>query len=206
VKNIQKPSGEVLVSPRRAEEFLAAFANVTPVTGFGSARRLTSQFAEFFPPGYLESGGLMGYFAKKGDIPPLESDPVHSTLTGLIRTAKRLQRVWDERDQRIREWYLFELRREFRDETNPEEKGPPPLNPFEWTLYYFQRNWDRARHCENPDCPAPYFLSRDRKPQKYCSPICAGPAKTAAKLRWWNEHPEAHKKPKTQKRSKGARR
>lgn len=41
--------------------------------------------------------------------------------------------------------------------------------------------------CRNNDCPAPYFLLR-RTDQKYCSDVCARPAKRAAKLRWWHEN------------------
>jgi hypothetical protein len=206
VKNIQKSSSEVLVSPKRAEAFLTAFANVTPATGFGGARRLTSQFPEFFPPNYPQSGGLIWYMANKGDIPPRDGDPALDAFLEVTRMAKRLREAWDERDQRVREWRLFELRRDFQWETTPEEKGAPALTPFEWTMYYFQRNWDRARYCENPDCPAHYFFSKARKPQKYCSSICAGPAKRAAKLRWWNSHPELHQKSPGKKGKKGARR
>jgi hypothetical protein len=45
-----------------------------------------------------------------------------------------------------------------------------------WTLIrvIFARDfWDkRAKKCENPDCPAPYFLAV-RKGQKFCSQKCA---------------------------------
>lgn len=129
-----------------------------------------------------------------GDLDKLEGDPQNHAFVEVIRMAKRLREAWDQRDQRLREWYLFELRRWFHEETNPGEKGPPDLNPFEMAIYYLQRNSDRARHCENADCPSPYFFATSRKPQKYCSSICAGPAKREAKMRWWNAHPEAHKK------------
>ncbi len=48
-------------------------------------------------------------------------------------------------------------------------------------------NADRMGYCRNPECPAPYFLAK-RRDQKYCSDICATPAKKAAKLKWWHEH------------------
>ena len=45
-----------------------------------------------------------------------------------------------------------------------------------WTLVrvVFARDWwdERAKKCENPDCPAPYFLAV-RKGQKFCSQKCA---------------------------------
>ncbi len=46
---------------------------------------------------------------------------------------------------------------------------------------------DRLAFCMNPKCPASYFLAK-RRDQKYCSNICATPAKRAAKLKWWHEH------------------
>lgn len=53
--------------------------------------------------------------------------------------------------------------------------------------------------CRNQECPAPYFLAK-RRDQKYCSDICATPAKRASKLRWWHENPG--KKPRGKKSRK----
>ena len=58
---------------------------------------------------------------------------------------------------------------------------------------------DRLFICRNHECPAPYFIA-SRLDQKYCSNICAGPAKKAAKLKWW--HTNLGKKSKA-KKSKG---
>ena len=46
---------------------------------------------------------------------------------------------------------------------------------------------ERLCYCENSSCPAPYFVAR-RRDQKYCSADCAGPAKRAAKLKWWRKN------------------
>ena len=46
---------------------------------------------------------------------------------------------------------------------------------------------DLMRVCQNPDCPARYFIA-DRRTQKFCSEKCAGPAQREAKRRWWNEN------------------
>lgn len=56
---------------------------------------------------------------------------------------------------------------------------------------------DRFGFCRNPSCPAPYILA-SRRDQLYCSNDCAGPAKKAAKLRWW--HDNRGKKSKLRKR------
>ena len=46
---------------------------------------------------------------------------------------------------------------------------------------------DRLTFCRNQECPASYFLAK-RRDQKYCSDICATPAKRAAKRDWWSKH------------------
>jgi hypothetical protein len=58
------------------------------------------------------------------------------------------------------------------------------------------RHADRFGFCRNPRCPAPYFFIR-RRDQRYCSADCAGPAKKAAKLRWWHKHKST--KPRSRK-------
>lgn len=193
MKKPPNPIDGVLVSPARLEKFLAAFANTGPE--LAGARWLLAQFPEFFPPGYLESGGAIGYGAEHGELEmPLKHSPEVYALTEISRLAKRFRGAWKERDQRVREWCLFEVRKAFHGETEPANYEPPAFTPFEQAIFHFQRNWDRVRYCENATCPAHYFFGKHRKPQKYCSSICAGPAKKEAKLRWWNAHPEAHKK------------
>jgi hypothetical protein len=63
----------------------------------------------------------------------------------------------------------------------------PPPTPMEAALFHLQRIGHKLRHCPNPECPAPYFIT-DKRGQKYCSPVCAEPAQRASKLRWWNEN------------------
>jgi hypothetical protein len=79
---------------------------------------------------------------------------------------------------------------------------PARATTFEAVFYYLRRHIDHARHCGNPDCPAPYFFAT-KKGQKYCSEECAGPAQRAAKLKWWNENragqPEGGKHAKAKK-------
>jgi hypothetical protein len=43
---------------------------------------------------------------------------------------------------------------------------------------------DRPRKCQNPKCPAPYFLA-SRRDQKFCNEQCS---KLVANRRWWNLH------------------
>jgi hypothetical protein len=74
-------------------------------------------------------------------------------------------------------------------------KEPPPQTPFEQAAFQFHRVAARARHCNNFDCPAPYFFAR-RKGQKYCTPKCAGVGEREAKRRWWHENKHRIRKPK----------
>lgn len=127
-----------------------------------------------------------------------------------------LRKAWDAKDARHRDWYLFEMRRSYRDLMIEAEGGPknrvfehpahgdvpaitvtelderleepPPITPIEAAISYLQtRIGDRAKHCNGPDCVAPYFIARKRW-QKYCSEICAGPATRESKRRWWAEN------------------
>lgn len=126
-----------------------------------------------------------------------------------------LRVAWQATDGRHRDWYLFEMRRTYRDfliaaEDRPRKitkypahgdipeltieeidsrlEEPPPALSLEAILYYFQtRIRDRAKYCGNPDCPAPYFIAKKRW-QKYCSEECAGLANREAKRRWWHEN------------------
>ena len=117
----------------------------------------------------------------------LSADPEKYSLMSVLMMARKLRKEWKEPDQRIREWGLNDLRREFHRETDPSAEGPPPLTPFEQAIIYLERHWDRARFCGNVECPTPYFFAKTRKPQKYCGSKCAGPAKREAKRRWWNK-------------------
>jgi hypothetical protein len=66
------------------------------------------------------------------------------------------------------------------------EIGEPPavITPVEAATFYLQHNRDRALHCPNPECPAPYFF-RTKKGQKFCSPECAKPSQRESKRQWW---------------------
>jgi hypothetical protein len=63
----------------------------------------------------------------------------------------------------------------------------PALTPFEQAMYHLQRIAKRMRHCQNPDCPAPYFLAR-KKGQKYCCSKCSAPMQRAQKREWWRKN------------------
>lgn len=115
-----------------------------------------------------------------------------------------LRKAWDAPDRRQRDWYIFQLRTWFNmysrvfEESKAVEAGGskpnvvivecPPVTPLEAVMFYFQTGVaDKAKHCQNPGCPAPYFIAEKRW-QKYCSEACSGPATRDAKRRWWQEN------------------
>lgn len=52
-----------------------------------------------------------------------------------------------------------------------------------WMLLSFEKR-EHVRTCQNPDCPAPYFIA-GRKDQMFCGEDCAH---RIAVRRWWSKH------------------
>ena len=122
------------------------------------------------------------------------------------RLRQLLRHVWDQPDKRTREWGIFLLLLTTRGEAGSGHitllgfPGPlPPPTPFEEALLHFVDIGDRARHCQNPECAAPYFFAA-RRSQKYCSGDCARPAQQESKKRWWDEHGSEWRKTRQQSR------
>jgi hypothetical protein len=129
----------------------------------------------------------------------------------VARVQNFLKLAWDTPDLRAREWYIFKARDEWQkltafapewekrilsgksriDELTNEEFSlsihPPPLTPFERAMWHFHRIAEKARHCANPECPAPYFFAA-KKGQKYCTSKCSAPSQRDQKRRWWREN------------------
>ncbi len=201
---LPKSSRKILgvIEPPRAEGFLLDVANLSDRWWKRSGDERISRPMKMLSERYPE---IFDPFRDK----PL---PLVGAISGL---RDYLRRAWDASDARHRDWYLFEMRREYRDfmiemdgvQTHVTEfpgKGiipaitvtrldarfsePPLLTPIEVAAFYFQtRIGDRAKHCGGPDCPAPYFIAVKRW-QKYCSLACAGPAGRESKRKWWHEH------------------
>ncbi len=129
-------------------------------------RRMVKHYPEFF----LQQGR-----------PMLEKQ----AFDHLALVAQLLRMAWDSPSLRKQEWYLADIEGFYHRVLNRFGDPPTVALPLEALVYYFRRNSNRALHCPNPDCPAPYFLST-KKGQRYCSEQCAIPAQRAAKLRWWN--------------------
>lgn len=144
-----------------------------------------------------------------------DSDVAIDHWNVVARVQQFLRLAWDASEMREREWHIFAARHEFHSDTvympvvmekirkrveanepldeyrSPEEDAlrlsVPALTPFEQAMYHLQRIAKRMRHCQNPECPAPYFLAR-KKGQKYCCSKCSAPMQRAQKREWWREN------------------
>lgn len=119
--------------------------------------------------------------------------------------AGALKTIWKEPDQRRRQWQIFMLRLDARRAEAPDadlSTEVPNFDSFEQAMVYVDRNFERFRYCKNPECPAPFYISSTNKPTKFCSPICASPAKREARLRWYHAHPEAKGKKHVTRKAK----
>ncbi len=196
---------------KRVEDFLMNLANLRlmwrnsiyataaeragKAGSLADAQHIVKYFPEFFPKTFpADSEISMGLRQVLPEhVPGWENYPQMAARAGAIVSlhhihyfAERLRRAWSETDERLREYSIFELRQEFHKATDPDHpNNPPALTPFEHAMFFLQRNLGRARKCANPECDAPYFFSKQYKPQRYCDPKCAGTAKREAKRRWW---------------------
>jgi len=132
--------------------------------------------------------------------------PEEQRANHVWRLRQLLRHVWDQPDKRTREWGIFLLLLTTRGEAGSGHitllgfPGPlPPPTPFEEALLHFVDIGDRARHCQNPECAAPYFFAA-RRSQKYCSGECALPAQQESKKRWWDEHGSEWRRTREQSR------
>jgi hypothetical protein len=184
----RKSSDQILgtISRKRAEALLLEWVNLLFSEDQAPWQRLAKRFPEIF-------GGL-----------PL--DGFNSTPYEIAKLRSYLRKAWDAPDRRHRDWYIFHLRMKYSewgvqhglpdfDWNKPipiaavdAREEPPQITPLESAMFYFQVSLgDKARHCSNPTCPAPYFFAIKRG-QKYCSTVCAEPAQREAKRKWWSEN------------------
>jgi hypothetical protein len=189
------------VPASRVEEFVRELANLQ--VGLKSWERFFAKFGAFFPEDYLLNSKWAQIAKERGKSD--EADVRSYSLMMLDTFASQLRRAWDEPDSRKRDWHVYELRRAFQmgmNDSSP-HAAPPEYTPFEQAMVYFHKVADRAKHCPNPDCPAPYFIAKKRS-FKYCSEACSEPAQRLYKQTWWEKHGDAWRKRRTKK--KGAKR
>lgn len=197
MKNRNRPGPQA-----EAEEFLTCITNIRAADEMEPAFR---KYGQFLPP-QLTSVTAKEIAEREVQWeqvfgPPLtpitlRKEKIMIVVGGL---SAKLRKIWTERDPRRREWLIFKTRDYYHQLADPDHRHEvPALTPFELAMGHLVQNADRMGHCINPECPAPFFLAGDSHGRTYCSPVCAGPAKRLAKLRWWRKN-----RGKTRKR-KGA--
>jgi len=174
------------VSAAQVRSFLRELANLSDDLSAGE--RFRSRFAQFLPwsawknARFTISGIVLSREPSEGPVTEIRYDELHP-----FRDA--LRSIWRAPDLRTKEWRIFRLRE--GDLTTTASfvlaAQPPPLSPFEQAILYLLKRAHQTRFCENPSCPAPYFLA-GRSSQKYCSEDCALPAQREYKRRWWKQH------------------
>jgi|ERR1019366_2234059 hypothetical protein len=184
------------IPAKRARGFVLELANLKDEPA--SVDRFLTRFADFFPSRRLQRKKEIEYLVQTRQLKSLNATPEKlararsAIILGDLQSW--LRHAWTQSDARAREWKIFELRqhfwlrttRDFDRDFNREDEVPPPFC-FEQAMDYLLRNGGLAKVCKNESCPAPYYFAI-RRSQKFCSDVCAGPAKRAAKLRWWNKN------------------
>lgn len=189
----------------RLESFLVNLANLKTGERFANghnyagAERLLRLYRDFFPATFPHQSAL----SKLGDEsnaklhrdailtePRTDEEREQESLHHLFDLSYRLRCAWDEPDVRRKEWLLFEVRRaEHIGVYCGTPNDPPDWTLFEQAMFHLQGIAERAKHCPNSDCPAPYFIAPKRR-YKFCSPACALPAQQRNKRDWWAKHGE----------------
>jgi hypothetical protein len=189
-----KSTSNFRIDPARAERFLRDLANKYPVNEL-----LAGVLKDRFPGHAL----IVKPAQRIRTLYPEMASPFADDLTmwaeSLYWTQILLRRAWTAHDARHRNWYLYEMRKQYRDaviqatlrttktEFVSEVPGPganllytsktlidpPAMTPFEATADYFQsRVGDRAKYCAYAECSDPYFIAPHGKARKYCSEKC----------------------------------
>lgn len=173
------------------EKFLTFLANIKTPDDMEVALR---KYRQFLPPALTSATAkdvaLREVQSEQFFGPELTPITLHKErliyAVGTI-TAK-LRRIWTEQDPERRNWYIYRARNFYHRLVDPDHPDDMPApTPFQRAMMHLAQNADRMGHCINPDCPAPFFLSKDSRPRTFCSPDCAGPAKRLAKLKWWRK-------------------
>ena len=143
-----------------------------------SVTRFQKRFGHLMPTFYF-AGTLA---ASVNRSPAIEENRI------LILKA-RLEDMWKSPDERTKQYYFFRLVGTVAFSANEDgsvgweqREALPVATPFEKAVQSLARA--HTHRCQNPDCPAPYFLAT-RRTQKYCEKKCAEYGQREAKKRWW---------------------
>lgn len=196
-----------VISPPRAEQMLMEWVNID-LDGVQNANvwgRLFRRYPE------IPSVPVTDI------VPVTEAnfDRFHQQMEMADMVASYLSKAWDAADLRHFDWYTWKAQSEYAQEAASAKHNVPPshvhqgddqdtlrrmaaaiaegdeppavITPIEAAIFHLRHNRNRALHCPNPECPAPYFFST-KKGQKYCSLECAKPSQRESKRKWWAEN------------------
>ena len=176
------------LTPAKLEAFLADLANLNDAPE--SAARFSRRFSDF----------------QLFDVPfrafaPTPGEEKEEERSWLLQLRAMMQAIWTQPDTRRREWNGAVLRAYLATPPIDQMKRrllagdpmaiilpePLPESPIERAMDYLLKSHHRARHCENPECPAPFFFGK-KSTQRYCGEACAEHGQREAKRRWWGQH------------------
>jgi len=189
------------ITNSKLESFVTELANLEGrfaprVREYGHIRLLLNKFREFFPESFPTESSIARERDELHEVvsaaaitePRTQEEREQDSLDALIRWNKLLRRAWEERDPQQKFWLLIKLRVDFHETVNPGSQEAPKRTPFEQAMDHLLKvdQEGRAKYCENPDCPAPYFIAGNRL-YRFCRPECAEPAQRQHKRNWWNK-------------------
>jgi hypothetical protein len=176
------------VAPAKLESFLIELANLSDAPE--SAERFSKRFSDF----------------QLFDVPfrafsPTPGEEKQEERSWLLQLRAIMQAIWTQPDARRREWNGAVLRtllatppiNHMKDRLRAGDPmamilpEPLPESPIETAMDYLLKSHHKARQCENPECPAPYFFGL-KAGQRYCGEACAEHGQREAKRRWWSQH------------------
>lgn len=186
------------LTPAKLELFLAELANLNDAPE--SATRFSKRFSDF-----------QLFDVPFRAFPPTPGEENEEERSWLLQLRAMMQAIWIQPDARRREWNGAVLRTLLARPSIDQMKSryfagdhlamilpePLPESPIERAMDYLLKWHPKARHCENPLCPAPYFFGK-KSSQRYCGETCAEHGQREAKRRWWDQHGDEWRKQKKQ--------
>jgi hypothetical protein len=196
--------------PGRADGFLLELANLKQADP-AAISRFQDKYADFVIPIQSERGQVR--LASMSPAARLGLYEVHDSFSRpMFNLQVLLRRACDRPTALEREVALSltsqDIHKQFLQAIEKKLTADPickALGNIFVALMPAKRLADRLRRCENPACPAPYYIAK-RRNQKFCTEICAAPAQREQKSAWWSEHGEKWRKKQKSKAGRKQRR
>jgi hypothetical protein len=201
-------------------EALAAFANLGDSQKDWEKLKLMhpEMFGELWLLSTPEQYAIGSFDNDPSHVYPLRREVAEAFLSRRLRYRDCLRSVWSGNDREarnLRVLYGFDLMEQ--EEIASGSSAPEPLPPgkpvvdgltgeiswrfpseFQGTLYELMKNRWKAKMC--PQCGR-YFIA-GKTAQRFCSPGCAGDAKRATSLEYFNREGRARRSLRRQKEKK----